>query len=664
MKVGANSMLPKDGGSRVEKYLSGAYNNFLGESDPVRSLNLLPGNTEAQETTGKLIVRGGDPDQNIFLLDGNQVFNPSHLLGEISVISANSVSSIRQFKNDFPSRFDGALSSFTEVSTREGNMSKWGGEAQVGQLAGSLAINGPLIKQRTTLMTSIRHSWSNPLLNILDDDYRLRFYDIHFKITHLIDQKNKLMISGYMGKDRLNLRQYDYQNLQVWGNKMATVNWNHLIGTRSFVNTILNVSRYSNLAGMKFSLSGDSTGQQSSKVFNNFASIEKYEGKSQFELNTSTNMQFRFGGKAAYTIIHPFSTNISPEFREEIDYYKPMKPLRFKEFSLYVESEFHIGNVLLFRPGVNFSAYKFRDYHNNAVQPRFFASLMISKRQQIFLSYSRMTQYLHQVSSPFLGINSECWVPSTKLLRPAESDMLNMGYHFSDKKGTSLSAEVYYKQMKNITNFAERGNIFFDENSWERDIRAGKGWSYGTELLGIKKIDKWQLQLSYALSWSQRQFIGINEGKRYPFRYDRRHNLNVTVNFNPVRKLDLSLVWYFSSGDWLPLPPEIKPDFNRPASGAAGNTDPDSGNAFIFERSSYVFKRTPGYHRLNINANYSFLSGRQLRHKISAGVYNAYRADRKYLMDIWNLENDDYNTTFSANRIFNFTFYLAYGIKF
>jgi hypothetical protein len=665
VNINAGNALQQDGGSRTDKYQTDAYNNFLGESDPVRSLYLLPGNVETQETTGKLVVRGGDPDQSLFLLDGNQVFNPSHLLGEISIINNASVKSIRQYKNDFPTRFDGAISSVTEVNTRDGSMDKWTGEANAGLLAGALAVEGPLRKGRTALMFSMRSSWSNPLLNILDDNYRLRFYDIHFKLTHIIDANNKLMLTGYMGKDHLNLRQHDYQNLQIWGNRLATVNWNHLLGKRSFVNTTLNVSNYNNLAGIKFSIPNDSTGQtEDSKAFNNYASIERLEAKTQFEYNAFPNTVFRFGAKAAYTTIKPFNTNIAAEFLEETDYYQPMKPLRFREHALYVENEWRIGTNMLIRPGLNYAMYNFRNYRHHSLQPRLFAAYRINKNQQLTFSYARMVQYLHQVTSPFLGINSEFWVPSTGLLRPVESHMINAGYNFNNKKGLFFSVDAYYKTMRNNTNFAEKGNIFYDENTWEEDILAGKGWSYGAELLSRKQVNKWQFQLSYALTWSQRQFAGVNEGKKYPFRYDRRHNLNATINYSPLRNWDLSVVWYFSSGDMLLLPPEMGEDFDSPTPPNPGNKAPNNAGDFIFDRSGYHFKRIPPYHRLNFNTNYSFHTGKQLTHKIAAGLYNAYQARNKYILDVWNLENDNYNTTLSENRVFDLTFYLSYTLRF
>ncbi|RBL91971.1 TonB-dependent receptor [Chitinophaga flava] len=649
VKVTPGCMLQKDGGSSPEKYLSSAYNNFLGESDPVRSLYLLPGNVESQETTGKLMVRGGDPDQNAFLLDGNQVFNPTHLLGELSIVSEGVMKSIRQFKNDFPSRFDGALSSVTEVNTKDGSMDTWSGQVNAGLLAGALAVDGPLIKGRTAIVASVRKSWSDPLLNVLDSNYRLRFYDIHFKITHLLDSNNKIMLSGYMGKDRLELKQNDYQNLQVWGNRLATLNWNHVLGARSFVNTTLNVSNYHNLAGMKLILTDDSTGEVlETKAYNNYASVERYEARTQFEMNASPNLQFRFGGKVLHTVIHPFGTNISTELGEMEERSKPMKPLPFTEASCYYENEFRLGSRLLLRPGALFSAYRFRDYHYNSLQPRLFASYRIGKNQQLTFSFARMAQYMHQVSSPFLGINSELWVPSTAILRPAESDMFNLGYSFNDNKGKLLSADIYYRKINNVTNFAEKGNIFYDEDTWERDIVTGKGWSYGAELLAGKRWRKWQLQLSYTLAWSWRQFEDVNDDEKFPFRFDRRHHLNIAANFRPDKHWDIGAVWYFSSGDWMLRP--------------IGTLPGEESEPFRYEGTSYYDKRGPNYQRLNCNVNYRFVTGK-LNHKVSTGVYNAYRTKGLYSTDSFNT-HDNGNVTLSGSRLFNLTYYLSYTLNF
>ncbi|MBC9914426.1 TonB-dependent receptor [Chitinophaga varians] len=649
VKVTPGCMLQKDGGSSVDKYLPSAYSNFLGESDPVRSLYLLPGNIESQETTGKLMVRGGDPEQNIFLLDGNEVFNPTHMLGELSIVSEGTLKSIRQFKNDFPGRFDGALSSVTEVNTKDGSMDTWSGQINAGLLAGAIAVDGPLIKKRTAIVASVRKSWSDPLLNVLDSNYRLRFYDVHFKVTHLLDVNNKIMLSGYMGKDRLELTENDYQNLQVWGNRLATLNWNHVIGARSFVNTTLNISNYHNLAGMKLIQYDDSTGEEKdTKAYNNYASVERYEARTQFEINASSKLQYRFGGKFLHTVIHPFGTNITSKLGEVPDGFRPMKPLPFTEYSFYYENEFKLSQRFLLRPGLLFSAYQFKSFHYHSLQPRLFAAYRIGKNQQLTFSYARMAQYLHQVTSPFLGINSVLWVPSTAILRPAESDMFNLGYSFNDNKGTLLSADVYYRKMNNVTNFAERGNIFYNEDTWEQDIITGQGWGYGAELLAGKRWRKWQLQLSYTLAWAWRQFDDVNDGEKFPFLFDRRHQLNIAANFRPDKHWDIGAVWYFSSGDWMRRP--------------MGTLPAEEGEPFRYEGMSYYDKRGPNYQRLNCNVNYRFVTGR-LKHKISTGVYNAYHADGQYSTDILNTR-DNNNVTLSGNRLFDLTYYLSYTLNF
>ena len=631
----------KDGGSNVDKYLSSIYNNFLGESDPVRSLYLMPGNIESQEMMGQLMVRGGDPGQSTFLLDGNRVFNPTHLLGEISIVSGASLKSIRQFKNDFPTRFDGALSSVTEVNTKDGNMDRWSGELNTGLMAAGVAVEGPLRKGRTAMMASIRRS-CDPLFNRKDGNYRARFYDIHFKITHLFGNSDRVTLSGYLGNDHLRIRQTELQYLQAWGNRLATVNWRHVIGSRTFMNTTLNVSNYHNLAGFKLNDVDDTTGAIiSSDAYNNYASIERYEAKTQFEVKAFSNTEFRFGGSIVRTIIHPFDTNISQELSEEEESNEPMKPLPFTEVVLYYENEFHPSRRLLVRPGISFSAYRGMDYRHTVLQPRMFAAYNIGRHQQLTFSYARMVQYLHQVTSPALGINSEHWVPSVASLQPAESNMINIGYNFNNGKVVSVAMDLYYKKMNNITSYPGKGNFSYDEDTWPDDITVGKGWSYGAELLAGKKMKKLQLQLSYTLAWSGRQCDDVNDGEKFPFRYDRRHNLNLAVNFQPNRHWNFGAIWHFNTGDWIPR--------------QADDEDDDNPEWPYYDRC------TPSYHRLNANVGYYFTTGK-LKHKVSTGLYNVLHPNAGLQSGIWNINNNDFNL--SDNRLFTPVYYLSYKLNF
>jgi hypothetical protein len=649
-RVEAGNVLRRDGSSMINKDQSAAYNNILGENDPIRSLYLMPGNIESQETTGALLVRGGDPDQSTFLLDGNRVFNPSHLLGEISITNSTSVKSIRQFKGDFPASFGGdGVSSVTEVNTKDGNMDRWSGQANAGFLSGAFTIEGPLQKGRTAMMVSFRHNWTNPVINTLDDNYNIRFYDVHFKMTHLFNPNNKLMASGYLGKDRLDLKESDYQNLQIWGNRLGTINWNHVFGPKAFVNSTFNFSHYRNLAGLKFTLYDDSTGEVTgTRAFNNFASIRQYEFKTQADLIPSPALQFRVGGRFTHTVIHPFNSSISPDLQEEIGYYQPMKPLPFSEAALHGESEIRLTPEWLIRPGIHFSSYWFRNHAYHSFQPRFFTAYRINKNNQLFFSYSRMSQFLHQVSSPFLGINSNFWVPSTGVLRPVESDQFDLGYSIHGKKGLRVSAEGYYRKMYHVTNFTDNGNLFYDEDTWEQDILPGKGWSYGAELLGTKRCRLWHLQLAYTLSWSWRQFADLNNGQKYPYRYDRRHILNANANFHPNSHWDLNVLLHFNTGDCLLVPPGVYALY------IAGSGD----------SSTYRTMRDRSYYRLNFSANFHFNTSRQLHHNISAGLHDVFQSGRQPLPDIWSTGEGLYNVTPPPDYLFKFTWYLSYTLSF
>lgn len=248
VKLSSANKLLKDGGSIASKYLSNAYTNVLGDADPVRSVYLLPGNIETQELMGKMVVRGGDPSHNLFLLDGSRVYNPTHLLGEISIVNETSMKTIRQFKNDFPAYLNDALSGVTEVTTKDGNMAKWQGTASASLLAGAFTIEGPLIKNKTAIMASVRQSWRTPVIRLLEDDYKANFYDIHLKVTQLINSRHKIMLSGYAGNDLLNLKNESVLKQQHWGNRMANISWNYALSNKVFLNTYAGISKYKTIA--------------------------------------------------------------------------------------------------------------------------------------------------------------------------------------------------------------------------------------------------------------------------------------------------------------------------------------------------------------------------------------------------------------------------------
>lgn len=648
IQVNSSNMLKRDAGNKLETDQSGMYSNMLGETDPVRAVYLLPGNMESQETGGKLIVRGGEPGQSLVLLDGNPVFNPAHLLGEISVVNNTSIKSLRQYKNDFPSKYSGGLSSITAINTKDGNMQRWSGEGAIGFSSVAFSVEGPLKKDRTALMASTRQSLGDANKDILT--YDALFNDLHLKLTHRINKNNKLLISGYTGKDRLQLTEDNSDYLQRWSNGLFTVNWNLVTGKRSFANTTLNFSSFDNYVALKYIVNSNGITVppfNGNTVFNNYATGSRFETKTAFELTASPHLQFQFGGRFEHVGIQPYRTLITTEFVEDDDMFNlhPLADLSYNNVSAWYENEIRIGNNLLIRPGVHANLYATKNYNNQSLQPRFFASYRLNDKQQIHVSYSHIGQWLHQVTSSYPGINREIWLPANERLLPALSKMINAGYQYKNNRFVNISADIYYKQMTNLVNFSEKANVLFYNDSIEKDLITGKGKSYGLELAAERKFRKWKALVSYTLSWSWRSFDSVKNGRQQPYRYDRRNNLNILLSYQPKPKLEVSVLWHFHTGDWITIPTTIP-------------SNPNEGYTII---TPY---RGKAFNRVNLNSTWYFKPLKRFTHKLSAGVHIMDKATDEYTTRFSTTDNKAYDIDLSSDQLFKYSWYLSYNISF
>ena len=644
-----------------------AYDNFLGENDALRSLYTLPGVMNVTDPAGGILVRGGEQDGNLFLLDGNPVFNPTHMLGALSILNRTAMKSLQLFKSDFPSRYGGRLSSVIDVNTKDGNMEKWDGEANLNFLAGSFTLEGPLIKNNTAVMISFRHSMFNSLLNLFQKDFNNDFYDAQFKCTHLLDKNNKLMFNFYSGADDLGLQVNDnnLNNRQHWGNRIFSLGWTHLLAANAFITTSLSTSNYYNLAGFVYTTYDDSTGKPvTQRSFNTYSSLGLYSAKTQVEMHLTNAIRFNFGGEVSYTRIKPFESKIDSTIEIDPASFQSFTPLPFKEFTLYSEMEISAGKHLQLRPGIHFSNYHFRNFHYTSYQPRFFAAYRLNAGGQLYMAYNRMAQYLHLLTNPSLGINSDTWVPSTGLLRPEVSSSYDLGYSYKGKNKFSYSVGTYWKEMGNVTNYAEGKSFFINTDStWEQNVETGKGWSYGVELMAEKSCRKLDMHISYTLSWNWRQFDQINQGRKFPFKYDRRHNLNIALTYKPRKDLDISVLWMFASGDVFTLPERIYPDFDN-AQQIYSPDDLLQNYRFIYHFSGVNDYRTPPYHRLDVSAGYHTPRKKNYSFSWTAGVYNVYGSPGQYTYGLEGTLRGKSIVIVTKDKLLNITPYLSATMDF
>lgn len=639
-----------------------SYNVILGESDVLRSFYMDPGVKNIPEITNGMLVRGGSPDENVFLLDGNTIFNPTHLLGTLSIVDKTSLKSMQLYKTNFPARYGGGLSSVIDVMTKDGNMQQWKGEASAGLLAGSFTLEGPLKKDRSSIMVSFRQSWINPILHALNSGISVDFYDLHVKFTQWIGKKDKIMLNGYAGHDALTLHQNYSNNQQRWGNKAASVAWNRLLGPRAFLNTSVNLSNYDNIAGFRYNLY-DSTGRlMQNRVYNTYSSIRHYNIRSVLEFAASNKLRFNMGGKYAYTRIHPFDSNISEDFIDKPGDFSAFPPLSFREAVLFYENEIRPNERWYIRPGIHFSRYWYEDFHNTSWQPRLLVAYKIDLHHQVDVSYNHMTQYLHLVTNPYMGINSDAWVPSTDQLHPEESDMINLGYTYHSSKKFTIATAVYYKWLHNVTNYAEGQNLFLNTADWGSSVLLGKGWTYGLETKIEKVTDKWYLHFSYTLSWNWRKFDQLNNGEKFPFKYDRRHEINAAATFRYNKHWNFSGYWMFATGDMYSLPNQVYPDFDD----AQQISDPLAPKEYRLIYHSTVSNRyrTLPYHRLDLSASYNHRLGKKIKASLTGGVYNIYGSPSQYTYDLEGTLGKRSLVVTTRYQFFKTTPYIAYSVAF
>jgi len=621
-----------------------------GESDLIRATHLLPGVQTGTDGVGGIHVRGGNPGQNLVLIDGVPVYNISHAAGVFSIFNTNAVRSARFVKGGFPARYGGMLSSVLDVRTKEGNKKQFAGSAELGALSGRLSLEGPIQKEKSSFFVSGRWSFLDWYIRpITEQQKRARreqgsngynFYDLNAKLNFTLSDEDRVYLSYYQGSDeydnfgrrsdRLTLLSqsgepedylYDqsYSEGLDWGNKVAALRWNHVFSSRLFANTTLT---YSNLSvGVNYAASDSlrviATNETRNRSFDfgrYRSGIEDVGAKIDFDLIPSTRHYFRFGMgitrhqfRPGILFYNDSSTGI-PDGSETAG----NAPIDAIEYAFYVEDEYNISDRFMLNAGLRFTGFSVRSRNYHSAEPRLSAYWQALPSLNFKSSFSFSKQYLHLLSNSDIGLPTDLWAPATARVKPQSAWQTELGFDYVPTDNFSLSVEGYYKKMENLLSFSE-GALFL--NDWERNVTVGEGQSYGLETMLNWRYGKTKGWIAYSLSWTDRQFEKVNLGRTYPFKFDRRHDLKITLTHQLKSWCELSANWVFSSGFAFSLPLlqyriEIPGVIYPPG---VDVLDYDSKNQY----------RMPFYHRLDVGVNFYYRTGK-LEHTANVGVYNAY----------------------------------------
>ena len=663
---------------------------LFGEADLVKALQLLPGVQSGSEGNSGFYVRGGGPDENLFLLDGVPLYNVSHMGGFFSAFNTDAIKNVTLYKGSFPANFSGRLSSVIDVTTNNGNDKQIHGNASIGFVSAKLNLEGPIKSERTTFCLSARRTYADillqPLVRKLADnrDYNLRagyyFYDLNGKLTHRFNDRSRLFASYYMGSDVIYTRirtnatdvQEQYLNFDTkWGNIVASARWNYEINPRLFMNLTGAYTRYSNRVGVKYETFS----------MDYISKINDFTLRSDFDLTPNPDHAVKFGGMATFH-------NFSPEVADaHLDAYSPatmngsfkldtivnQAKVPAGEVSLYAGDDWSINDAVKLNYGLNLSGFAVQGKFYPTLQPRLSSRLMLGEGISIKAGYAYMTQFIHLLSTTSVSMPTDLWVPVTKQISPMYAHQVAAGLFYEISGLFDLSVEGYYKHMNNILEYKDGASFFGNSEGWEEKVVMGEGWSYGVEMLLQRDFGNLTGWLGYTWSKSMRLFDRpgqeLNHGDPFPAKYDRRHDISIVLSYKLNDRIDFSATWVYSTGNAATLSMQEYAQAQETANEYA-DINPEGWNGYLSHPGDRNNFRMPDYHRMDVGVNFhrqfeQRQGRRQMSRTINVSIYNLYNRKNPYMIyESHEYSYKGYNGALVQLSIFPILPSVAYTLKF
>lgn len=589
----------------------------LGEVDIIKSLLQLPGVTNAGEGQSGFNVRGGSTDQNLILLDEATVYNSSHLFGFFSIFNSDAIKDLKLYKGGIPARFGGRLSSVLDIYQKEGNKDDYKFSGGIGIISSRLMAEGPIQKGKGSFLIAGRASYGHLFLKLSGNKNSASFYDLNTKLNYDFNEKNKLFLSGYFGRDLFDLND---SFVNTYGNTFVNLRWNHLFSDKLFSNLSMIYSDYN--YGLEIDFYG----------FKWDSGIQNFNLKYDFKHYLGNETKLTYGINSQYYnfipgLIEPTKSD-SGINRKQLDKKFALEPalyfdvdqkiskniavnygFRYSMFYRLGEQDINVyanNQAVVYNPLFNIyekaTPIGVKHYNKNETiasfnnfEPRVAVSYVVNENQSIKASYNRMAQYLHLISNTQSPTPLDIWSPSDDFFKPQILDQVALGYfrNFNDDK-YSLEVETFYKKIKNRVDYID-GALLIANNEIEQTILNGNARAYGIELMLRKNIGKLTGWVSYTLSRSEQQTpgrtaieTGINDGEWYKSGYDKLHNLSVTAIYKHNEKWSFGSVFSLQSGQ-----PVTYPDGQY-----------EYGGIIVPSFGLRNENRLPTYHHLDISATY------------------------------------------------------------
>ncbi len=611
---------------------------LLGEQNILKTFQLMPGVASNSEGGSGFFVRGGAADQNLILLDEAPVYNASHLLGFFSVFNSDALKDVKLYKGGIPAQYGGRASSVMDVRMKEGNMKNWKATGGIGTISSRLTLEGPIEKDNGSIMVSARRTYADVLAKAFLDDYddlTLYFYDLNMKANYKLGKKDRIFISGYLGRDAFGLEDFGFD----WGNATFTGRWNHMFNNKLFLNTSLVYSDYDygfNLESGSIDVdlkSGifDYTLKQDYNYYANPKNSMKFGWSLNFHefspsdfsfdgepLDLDSDVKYALEGGAYWSNEQKFGDRFTANYGLRLSTFSNVGP--------GVSREFDENDGV-----VNEDVYEDAEIYNTYVglEPRISATYQLGPKSSIKASYNRNNQYVHLLSNSNAGTPTDLWLPSSPNVKPVVADQVALGYFRNFNSNMyKFSTEVYYKNLNNTIDY-EDGAEIFGNNNIESELVFGEGKAYGAEFLIEKTKGRFTGWLGYTLSKSLLRSDEINNGDWYSARQDRTHDLSIVGIYDLTKKLSLSATWVYYTGDAVTFP--------------QGKYYVDGSLVNLY--SGRNGDRMPSYHRLDAGLTWTIRDDEKFSNSLNFSVYNAYNRKNAYSITFEEADNGSTQAT-------------------
>jgi len=585
---------------------------FLGEVDIVRSLATLPGVSQVGEASSGLNVRGGGVDQNLIQFGGAPIYNPSHMFGLFTAFNAEMVNDVTLYKAVVPARYGGRSSSILDILPKAGSVDKWGADLMVSNYSGKVSVNGPLIKDKVSILGGFRISYINWFLQAMNNETlrnsNANFYDGNLIINAPVSDNNEFTYSYYTSYDDF---AFSSDTTISWKNTAHSLQWKSKLSEKLSLEALGYYTIYDygifNASGVNdFEIDSD---------------IKDLGGKLYFSYNFSPTNKLAVGGSFKQIEIQP--GELIPSGQEEI-LPKKVQDEFGKEYGAHFQHEFEMGEKFGFSYGLRYDLYQYvgprvvREYAENqpisdgsassetqyndgdviqtydGLGPRASFRYSFDKSSSVKLGYNKMYQFIHLVSNTATIAPSDVWKLSDQFLEPQIADQYSLGF-YKNLKGNifETSLEVYYKDIQNVVEYKDGANLIL-QNHIETELIPAEGKAYGVELYVKKNLGRLTGWVSYTYSRSLRRVVtayeeeNINDGEWYASNFDKPHDLTLIGNYKVSTNTSVSATFGYSTGRPVTLP-AAKFDY--------------SGNSLAYFDSRNQ-DRLPDFHRLDMSLNF------------------------------------------------------------